>query len=55
MVDRTDKTFAVCEMLTELSINQVKSPQDDHFYDEINLKDAKDLLGTLTASTIELK
>jgi hypothetical protein len=54
-IDRTEKSFAVCEMLTGLSVNQVKSPQDDHFYDEINLKAAKSLLGTLTASTIELK
>ena len=54
-IDRTEKIFAACEMLREVSFKEVQNPQDDHFYDEINLTAAKSLLSTLPASTIELK
>ena len=52
-IDRTEKTFSVCEILLKLSVE--KAPQDNQFDDKINLKTAKSFLGTLTASTIELK
>ena len=54
-IDRTQKTFSYCEMLLKLSVDKVRGPQDDQFYDEINLKAAKKFLGALSASTIELK
>jgi hypothetical protein len=54
-IDRTEKTFSVCEILLKLSVDKVRGPQDDPFYDKINLKAAKSFLGTLSASTIELK
>jgi hypothetical protein len=54
-IDRTEKTFSVCEILLKLSVDKVWGPQDDVFHDKINLKAAKSFLGTLPASTIELK
>ena len=54
-IDTAEKTFSICEMLLKLSIDKVRGPQDDQFYDEVNLKAAKSFLGTFSASTILLK